>query len=450
MPSSHRFSTSAMVFVLVLVLVGASAVVALLWFSTASAARDADTRAALENLVLAERLRADIERTLASARGFLLAGDHGSLERTLDADADANRERRDIAARIEKDDSKFVDQLATSLDSYEQALKRLLADKTRGADLGTISTQFERDLLPHREVLDRAIDAYIAHRELRLTSILDANRRGARTTLELALTIVLASVIAAGIVSRRTSRRLANAYERTASSERAALLAATAREQLLATVAHDLRSPLSVITIRAALIAKCTDVDKARQQATGIAAASTRMEALIRSLLDAASLEAGRMKLHKTKCDVGEIIRDTIAMFTSLAVPKSIRLESTLPEQGPLELLADKERVLQVVFNLVGNAIKFTPEGGAIQVSAEKRMQEVQVAVSDTGPGIVSEHLPHLFDRFWQAEAGARHGTGLGLYIAKGIVDAHGGRIWVDSEVGHGATFWFTLPCTPG
>jgi signal transduction histidine kinase len=132
-------------------------------------------------------------------------------------------------------------------------------------------------------------------------------------------------------------------------------------------------------------------------------------------------------------------------MFADLAGRKLIGLRIAVPEGG-LEVFADKERVLQVLSNLVGNAIKFTPENGKIDLSARPADEMVLVSVSDTGPGIVSRDVPHLFERFWKADSRARRGAGLGLYIAKGIVDAHGGKIWVETDLGSGTTFHFTLP----
>jgi len=117
---------------------------------------------------------------------------------------------------------------------------------------------------------------------------------------------------------------------------------------------------------------------------------------------------------------------------------------------NPSRVLADRSRIFQVFSNLVGNALKFTPKGGAIDVRGRLNGDEALFTIADTGAGIPPENLPHLFDRFWQARETRRAGAGLGLYIAKGIVEAHGGRLWVESKLGVGTTFFFTLPRNPG
>jgi signal transduction histidine kinase len=131
-------------------------------------------------------------------------------------------------------------------------------------------------------------------------------------------------------------------------------------------------------------------------------------------------------------------------MFDSLAASKQVRFEQ-IAKEPDLAILADRERVLQVLSNLIGNALKFTPPGGNVTLSIEREGPMARFGVLDTGPGIASDNLPHVFERFWR-ETPAEKGTGLGLFIAKGIVDAHGGRIWVESEVGRGTRFYFTLP----
>jgi signal transduction histidine kinase len=139
------------------------------------------------------------------------------------------------------------------------------------------------------------------------------------------------------------------------------------------------------------------------------------------------------------------IVRDAIDMLRPLADAQALALESEIPDDLP-NVLADPPRIQQVLSNLVGNAIKFTPRGGRITVRATPDAVEVRLAVIDTGPGIPTDHLPHVFGRFWQARTSDTRGIGLGLAIARGIVEAHRGRIWVESRLGEGSAFYFTVP----
>jgi signal transduction histidine kinase len=169
------------------------------------------------------------------------------------------------------------------------------------------------------------------------------------------------------------------------------------------------------------------------------------MEELIKSLLDAATIESGGFAVRRSPCTVEALLDETMEVLGSVASSKSVRLEYHLKQAG-LTVMVDGERIIQVLTNLIGNAVKFAFEGGTVDVRAEMAADSVELSVSDTGPGIAPAHLPHVFERFWKADTGGKRGTGLGLYIAKGIVEAHGGRICVESQLGHGATFRFTLP----
>ena len=142
---------------------------------------------------------------------------------------------------------------------------------------------------------------------------------------------------------------------------------------------------------------------------------------------------------------VDEIFRQVDATFRSLAAERNIRLEIVTPEPGTI-VRADPLRVSQIVGNLLGNAIKFVPESGHVALRAVRDGSEVLFQVEDSGPGIALADVPHLFDKFWQGHKGDHRGVGLGLTIAKGLVEAHGGRIWVESTPGAGSTFCFTLP----
>ncbi len=145
---------------------------------------------------------------------------------------------------------------------------------------------------------------------------------------------------------------------------------------------------------------------------------------------------------------VGALAEEAVEMLASAATAAAIRLEAEVPPDLPLAW-GDEARIVQLLGNLIGNALKFTPEGGQVRITAALAGAEIVVSVSDTGAGIPPDQVPHLFDRFWQAKKTDRRGAGLGLAIARGIVEAHGGRIWAESEAGHGSRFLFSLPLVP-
>jgi signal transduction histidine kinase len=178
---------------------------------------------------------------------------------------------------------------------------------------------------------------------------------------------------------------------------------------------------------------------------SGIQRSAGWMNRLIGQLLDTARIEAGHLLVNGQNIDAAPVIRDLISSMEPLAAGKSIRLKSDLPMEI-LPVSADGGRLHQALVKLVGNAIKFTPTGGSVSVRGNPSGDFVTLSVADTGTGIAKEDIPQLFGRFWQAKRYAELGTGLGLFIVKGIVEAHGGRIWVESEVGQGSTFFFTIP----
>jgi PAS domain S-box-containing protein len=222
-----------------------------------------------------------------------------------------------------------------------------------------------------------------------------------------------------------------------------------AREEVLATVSHDLRSPLSAILSGAEMLAQLAPEDATghslRRQSGIIYRAARRMERLISDLLDLAKIEAGRFVVDLQPIDARALLHEVVESHEPAAREKSIHLATTAGD-GPCELLGDRDRILQVLGNLVGNAIKFTPEGGDIALGLDRCGDEVQLSVRDTGPGISEIDRAHIFERYWQAEPMAKGGAGLGLFITKGIIEAHGGKIWLESEPGVGSTFRFTVP----
>jgi len=182
-----------------------------------------------------------------------------------------------------------------------------------------------------------------------------------------------------------------------------------------------------------------------RRQLEVIQRAAHRANRLISDLLDVAKIQAGGMAVEPAPIDVPSLVQEAVDAATPLASAKQLHVDRVISTEFR-QVCADRDRVLQVFGNLLGNAIKFTPSGGQITITADAEETQAHFCVSDTGPGIPPEHVPHVFDRYWQAKSTAKLGTGLGLSIAKGIVEAHRGRIWVESEPGKGASFNFTLP----
>jgi signal transduction histidine kinase len=220
-----------------------------------------------------------------------------------------------------------------------------------------------------------------------------------------------------------------------------------AREDLLSMVSHDLRNPLAVVYTAARILQVASNVGgRERDQVDVIARNAMRMDRMIADLLTAAKVHEGRLPIDPRPQALAPIVAESAEALSSLAAKTGVELHVEVPKD--LVVVCDAERVVQALCNLVGNALKFTPRGGAIVVSARasEASREALVSVRDTGSGIAPEDIPHLFDRFWQAKAHASRGTGLGLFITKGIVESHGGRIDVTSRVGEGSEFRFTLP----
>lgn len=246
------------------------------------------------------------------------------------------------------------------------------------------------------------------------------------------------------------ARRLGTALENARLFEVAAR-AVAARDEVLGIVAHDLRNPLSTATLAASTL-----VRPEHERRVGTQRAADRIERslgratrLIEDLLDITRIEGGGGISVDPRPTLAETLaHEAVDMLIGASEAASVDLDVVI-DPGLPATLADEGRVVQVLGNLIGNALKFTPAGGHVRVGAERQGAEILFTVSDSGPGIPVEQLAHLFDRYWQANRRDRRGAGLGLAIAKGIVEAHHGTIWARSEPGHGSTFGFTLPIAP-
>jgi signal transduction histidine kinase len=223
--------------------------------------------------------------------------------------------------------------------------------------------------------------------------------------------------------------------------------AVRARDEVLGFVSHDLRNPLSTINLAASLLADPGTTSAAKQQlaVATIGRAAHQMNAMVNDLLDVSSIEAGHFAVSPSSQDVKELVQQAWNSHAPIAAKKKVQLQYEIAPDISTAWM-DANQIARVFSNLVGNAIKFTAESGHITIRAEQAGSEIRFSVADTGAGIAAEQLPHVFDRFWQGKSGDRQGAGLGLSIAKGILDAHGGRIWVESTPQVGSTFSFALP----
>ena len=224
------------------------------------------------------------------------------------------------------------------------------------------------------------------------------------------------------------------------------------KADFFSSMSHELRTPLTSIKEGTGLLLDGVGgetTEKQRKLLTILAEESNRLISVVNSLLDLSKMEAGMMSYEFEITSVDPLIKRAVAEITPLVEAKQIRLQSVIEAPLP-SLRIDPERILQVLRNLIGNAVKFTPKGGQVSVVAKPANGKLEVSVKDSGPGIPAESLASIFEKFSQgghAGAHARQGTGLGLTIAKSIITSHSGKIWAESELGQGSTFVFVLPC---
>ncbi|AYN94609.1 GAF domain-containing protein [Pseudomonas sp. LTJR-52] len=226
--------------------------------------------------------------------------------------------------------------------------------------------------------------------------------------------------------------------------------AVRARDEIVAVVSHDLRNPMTIVTMQAGLMQRMIVGDQRESSKRLLSAiniiqtVATRMNSMIGDLLDLSKIESGRFQISSQPHDASSLVHQAVQLLQSLAETKSIQLKVHVEDDVILN--ADAERLFQVLSNLISNGIKFTPAGGSIEISVTREGSHACFSIRDSGIGISDDELEHIFDRYWHVKAGNPTGTGLGLFISKGIVEAHGGRIWAVSDPGQGSTFHFTLP----
>ena len=350
------------------------------------------------------------------------------------AEEDGVLRRAAVAHRNPEDEATFAGDVGKALPDVPEALVRIM-QTGEPALVGSSS----------------ALYSYIASRQAdgagRNLVFLPLVSRGQTIGVAAAISAVnnpftAADVSLFGELARRASLSVDNARLYQESQQ-----AVRAREEVLAIVSHDLRNPLSAVILGSSMLQMSpTMADEDREQLETIEASAKRMNRLIADLLDVTRLEGGkRLPIEPASVPVAELMREADDLFRAQAAVASVTIEYQVEDDLP-PVYADHHRVMQVLSNLIGNSLKFTPPGGRITVSANRQDGMVRWRIADTGPGIPHEHLSDIFSPYWQAKRTERLGAGLGLPIAKGIVEAHGGRIWAESEQGEGTQFYFTLP----
>ncbi|MDB4961674.1 MAG: two-component sensor histidine kinase [Myxococcales bacterium] len=429
--------------VVVTVLTAVTAIVALR-MTTKSA--DQISRRFAEDLASVQNLRLEAEHLVATSRGYLLTGQADQRSRFLAAQRQFDHSLYGLASRAlltrTADEVAVVSQAAGE---YVRAVREAGYERTMSGDPRSVLKYFESELWPRRDKFEESVDAFVREeQELFDDAFRESQARADKAQTMLVLTSVLGvgiSIVLAVLVLRRLTREFQHVQEATGVATRAA----KAREEILAVVSHDLRNPLNAVVLGASLLEESPGLPAPeRRYVSSIRSASDRMQHLIDELVDNAHVEAGQLVLRTQACEAQALLHSAVELFVDRAPAKGVKLRSTA-DPG-LRLDVDRERILQVLSNLLGNALKFARPGDEITATAERRARIVRFEVRDTGTGIPEDQLPHLFERYWQGKRTEKGSVGLGLYICKHIVEAHGGTIGVTSEPGQGSAFWFELP----
>jgi signal transduction histidine kinase len=378
---------------------------------------------------------------LAAIRGFELTGDQAFLDdfrAGLKKDEQASQRLRVLAGQLSPEAASAVAELEAQKDTWLAEPREAEAGRRSRQQLIKSLVEGERRVDGVLVAADRANAAVVRAEGALRTRVMSDERLATVVVLFLALSALAVATVVATLV-RRLNIAATEAGE-----------AVRYRDQMLRVVSHDLKNPLQTIGMLVELLATTSLEEHNRQRHLAIISRTVdRMNRLIHDLLDAARVQSGHaLPINPALVTPDALFAEASELLDPQARAKNIEL--TWSADGAIEpLAADRDRLLQVFSNLVGNALKFTPEGGRIDVSAKpKGGRRVMFEVKDTGPGIAADDLPRLFEPFWQAHDGASLGTGLGLSIVRGIVEAHGGKIHVESKPGEGSTFTFAIPTT--
>jgi signal transduction histidine kinase len=398
-----------------------------------------------DDLALVQRVRHVADQLVETSRGYLLGG-----EDALRGQFSASRRELDHALselarlRLDPRSGQEADAVHRAVHAYVEAAARAIEQRSTLRDPTQIVPVFDNTLVP----LQAELEADLARLAVRQRTAFETSLRSAQALAGRAqFVLVLSSILAisCGIaLALVVSRRLSGQFREVEAATALATRAAAAREEILAVVSHDLRNPLQAIMMSTTLVHDTTREEVTRRYALTMTNAAQRMKHMIDELLEASQIENDKVVLCCEPIEARDLVDAAVELFHARADERSVTLSC---EVSLGRIVADRERVIEVLSNLFGNALKFTPRGGHIAVRADLAGDMGRFSIADDGPGIAADKVSHLFERYWQGDQRkGREGLGLGLYICKRLVEAHHGAIGVESAVGKGTTFWFTVP----
>ncbi len=431
--------------------------ISFLFINRAAQTKDSLVRVEMEQAMDATRLLALNAKMSADHRTYLLTGEKTFISQLRDD----RREFADTATKLkEASIAPYGRMLVERVEVLEKEISKLDEESIRARAKGPLSAEMTRELarqlVPARQSIMDDLQELLRHK----SSILEEKKAEAletTTTMQRWIVITTAaafilSLLVGLVYSKKLvtlHTQLAGAFSSLKEHEESLKRAIRSRDEMVAVISHELKNPLTALGTGIALIQRILPEEEALKEVrtvlNRIEPSLGRMNRLISDLLDITRIEAKTLKVNIEPFDLSATIAEVVQGYGSMAAEKSIELSLEATDDARA-VLGDKDRIAQTLSNLLSNAIKFTSEGGRITVTARRMDSFVEVRVKDTGKGISPEHLPHVFDRFWQARDSASMGTGLGLAVAKGLVEAHGGKIGVESKIGEGTTVFFTLP----
>jgi signal transduction histidine kinase len=404
-------------------------------------------------LVVAERLRFTSSRRSALIPIYVLSGEEKLIPQLESARSEFKNHLRDLKEKT-KDTQSLT--LLDNIEKWETELYQMgitgIKMKNQGQSTAQVHDYFNQNTKPLSVKVNDALTEYLS---LKTAELEEARLGLSQTNRQLIyilgglffLGLFCSGTIFCLLVRSERQKRLFDKARDLAFEQEKRL--SQARKETVEVVSHDLRSPLATIRMSVELAQgllkeqkeKNAHLDSSIQVALR---AVSSMEELINDLLDHAKIEAHNFSLDAVPQNVGSLIERLVEIFAPIAFKKGVTFECHHPQFLAM-VCFDRSRLYQALANLLGNAIKFTPPGGVVRLHVEQGKDLTTFSVEDSGAGISAEQLPHIFNRYWQVRSTAASGTGLGLAITKGIVDAHGAELKVESQVGKGSRFYFSL-----